>query len=100
LFENFGAGAEKGHWVRRDWLAAEEAERREAEGVLCRAKLKIVAALGADAVARDVFLCLCDGMVKRLEIAAKLGIDAKAVSAERKRLNRKLEKRRGLLTEN
>src|SRR6266446_3498686 len=71
--------------------AAEKLMRKEAEVELEGVKKEIAAGLDGDMVAKDLFGCLCDGAVKRGEIATKLGIDASAVSAGRKRLERKLE---------
>jgi hypothetical protein len=70
---------------------AEVAEWAEAALKLARCKHEILPVLDGDAVARGIFGCLCAGMVKRREIAAQLGVGVGAVSAGRRRLNRKLE---------
>ncbi len=69
---------------------AEVAKRKEAEEELRRQKGIIAAHLDGDVVAKRVLGCLCDGVVKRQEIATKLGIDVSGVTAARKRLDRKL----------
>jgi hypothetical protein len=43
-----------------------------------------------DELVAKVFGCLCEGVVKRREIAARLGISVAEVTNCRKRLNRKL----------
>jgi hypothetical protein len=58
----------------------QEAEHRIAE------RLRVV-----DKPAANLFLCLCEGVVKRREIASRLGISVSAVTNCRKRLKRKLE---------
>jgi hypothetical protein len=67
----------------------EEAEQNEAETWREQARVELNAYLGKDKDARNVFNCLCDGVVKRREIAEHLGISVQAVTAARKRLERK-----------
>ncbi|HWX21138.1 MAG TPA: hypothetical protein VN578_14660 [Candidatus Binatia bacterium] len=64
---------------------ARDKERKEAE-LLIAEKLR-----GEDEAVEKLFGCLRDGVVKRREIAAKLGISVGEVTNCRKRLNRKLE---------
>ena len=76
----------------------EEAERRDEEAEL---EMKITELrLKDDPVACGLLQCLRVGVFKRREIAAKLGIEVEAVTAARKRLERKargLRSRPGLL---
>jgi hypothetical protein len=60
-------------------------ERKEAELMIAE-KLQ-----GGDEEVEKMFSCLREGIVKRREIAAKLGIDVDEVTNCRKRLDRKLD---------
>jgi hypothetical protein len=74
-----GSGADEGRWRALD------KERKAAESLIAE-KLK-----GGDGVVEKLFGCLREGIVKRREIAAKLGISVERVTNCRKRLNRKLD---------
>ncbi len=80
---------------------AEEVVREEAEQKLEAIEGRIAKLLDGDSVAKGIFKCVCDGVVRRSEIASRLGIEAAAVSAGRKRLNRKLDElvRKGAISE-
>jgi len=83
------------HWIPGSLedgreAAATNEEDQEREGV----KKRLEARLGADEKAKGVLNCLCDGVVKRREIAARLGISVQAVTAARKRLERKVKEYR------
>jgi hypothetical protein len=67
----------------------EEAEQNEYEAWRERVRVELNFYLGRDKDARNVLNCLCDGVMKRREIARQLGISVKAVTAARKRLERK-----------
>jgi hypothetical protein len=68
----------------------EEAEQNEEEAWRELVRKDFDAYLKEDWVARKVFECLCNGVVKRREIAERLGISVQAVTAARKRLERKV----------
>jgi hypothetical protein len=68
----------------------EEADARAKEKQ--NAEARIAERLGEDdLLAKQLFACLREGVVKRRAIAARLGIGVDAVTNCRKRLNRKLE---------
>jgi hypothetical protein len=69
---------------------AAEAMRHEDEAETARIRKEIESGLEGDEAGKGVFQCLWDGVVKREEIARRLGIGVAAVSAARKRLERKL----------
>ena len=73
IFERMKATGGGGELPKRD--AEHERDRRKLEDKL-----------GRDERAKGVLNCLYSGVRKRREIAAKLGIDVKAVTAARKRL--------------
>ncbi len=54
-----------------------------------RARVELEGYLAEDATARGVLKCLSEGIVKRRDIAAALGVEARAVTAARKRLERR-----------
>jgi hypothetical protein len=78
-------GSRGGSRVDEARLQALDKERKEAERLIAE-KLH-----GEDEVAEKLFGCLREGVVKRREIAAKLGISVERVTNCRKRLNRKLD---------
>jgi hypothetical protein len=77
-----------GKSTRPDQVAAEVEKRTE----LARFKRRARAMLGADRDAQGIFSCLCEGVVKRSAIGARLGMGRLAVKNARKRLERKLRK--------
>ena len=77
-----------GELVDKVLEAARESNRR-----------KLESKLGADERAKGVLNCLYSGVRKRRDIAAKLGIDVKAVTAARKRLERKAKQHQIVLKE-
>ncbi len=70
---------------------SEELMEKEEEARRERIKTGFATHLNGDKGARRVFNCLCDGILKRRDIAAKLGINVRAVTAARKRLERQVE---------
>jgi len=78
IFEQMQATYGGGELVDKKLEAAREQNRR-----------KLESKLGGDERAKGVLNCLYSGVRKRRHIAAKLGIDVKAVTAARKRLERK-----------
>ena len=76
----------------------EDLARREEEEEREQVRARLGELLNGDQVAREVLVCLCDGVVRRREIAAKLGVEVRAVTAARKRLERCV-RRRGKVTE-
>jgi hypothetical protein len=80
-----------------DWLPGaiadpgEEAEGHEEEEWREQVRADFSEYLKENAEARNVFNCLCDGVVKRREIAQRLGMSVGSVTAARKRLERKVE---------
>jgi hypothetical protein len=70
----------------------DEAEMQAREKARKDAELRIAAALvGGEEAVEKLFGCLREGIVKRREIAARLGISVAEVTNCRKRLDRKLE---------
>ena len=65
--------------------AARKSEAEEGENMM----KMLEGRLDGDTVERGLLECLRQGVVKRREIAAKLGVDVRAVTAARKRLERK-----------
>ena len=88
VFDRMQGSAGGGELVDRTQQAAHERDRRKLEGKL-----------GRDERAKDVLNCLYSGVRKRRHIAAKLGIDVKAVTAARKRLERKAKEEQIVLKE-
>ena len=72
---------------------------KEQEATRERDRRKLESKLGGDERAKGVLNCLYSGMRKRRHIAAKLGIDVKAVTAARKRLERKTKEEQIVLME-
>ena len=68
--------------------ADEELAQREEERERERVRARLEEALNGDRMAREVLGCLCDGVVRRREIAARLGVGVAAVTAARKRVER------------
>ena len=87
IFERMQGSAGGGELLR-ELDAARERDRRKLEGKL-----------GRDERAKGVLNCLYRGVRKRRDIAAKLGIDVKAVTAARKRLERKAKEEQIVLKE-
>lgn len=74
-----------GMWVDERHLQARDRVRKETE-------LRMAEALrGGDETVERLFRCLREGIVKRREIGAKLGISLEEVTNCRKRLDRKLD---------
>ena len=69
----------------------EATARGEEEAARESVRVELDVYLRGDGAARGVFNCLCAGVVKRREIAERLGISVAAVTAARKRLERRLE---------
>src|ERR1041385_5475063 len=69
---------------------SEEAAENEEEAERLRAKLELLRWLDGDMMAAAVFVSLCRGGMKRREIAQKLGVTVQAVTAGRKRMERRL----------
>ena len=86
IFEGMKATGGGGELIKQE--AAREGDRR-----------KLESKLGGDERARGVLNCLYSGVRKRRDIAAKLGIDVKAVTAARKRLERKAKEEQIVLKE-
>ncbi len=88
IFEGMRATGGGGELVDKKQEAAREGDRR-----------KLESKLGRDERAKGVLNCLYSGVRKRRHIAAKLGIDVKAVTAARKRLERKAKEEQIVLKE-
>jgi hypothetical protein len=67
----------------------EEAARKSEEQERAEVSRELEGRLNGDAVAGGLLKCLREGAFKRREIAAKLGVDARAVTAARKRVEGK-----------
>ncbi len=78
----------------------EEAARKEDAAECERVEQEIAGYLDGDAEARAVFECLCDGVSKRRAIAKRLGTSVEAVTAARKRLERKVGEYRSRIRRN
>jgi len=88
IFERMQGSAGGGELMDKKQEAAHERDRR-----------KLESKLGRDERAKGVLNCLYSGVRKRRHIAAKLGIDVKAVTAARKRLERKAKEEQIVLKE-
>jgi hypothetical protein len=88
IFEGIQATGGGGELVDKTQQAAHERDRQ-----------KLDSKLGKDEPAKGVLNCLYSGVRKRRHIAAKLGIDVKAVTAARKRLERKAKEEQIVLKE-
>jgi len=88
IFDRMQGSAGGGELVDKKQEAAREGDRR-----------KLESKLGRDERAKGVLNCLYCGVRKRRHIAAKLGIDVKAVTAARKRLERKAKEEQIVLKE-
>src|SRR5436190_11350380 len=79
----------------------EVAEQNEEDAWREKVRADLNEHLRDDKEAQGVFNCLCEGVVKRRKIAERLGMSVEAVTAARKRLERKVEdyKYEGFLTE-
>ena len=88
VFDRMQGSAGGGELVDKKREAAREGDRR-----------KLESKLGRDERAKGVLNCLYSGVRKRRDIAAKLGIDVKAVTAARKRLERKAKEEQIVLKE-
>jgi len=88
IFDRMQGSAGGGELVDKRQEAAREGDRR-----------KLESKLGRDERAKGVLNCLYSGVRKRRHIAAKLGIDVKAVTAARKRLERKAKEEQIVLKE-
>ena len=88
IFDRMQGSAGGGELTDKKQEAARERDRRKLEGKL-----------GRDERAKGVLNCLYSGVRKRRHIAAKLGIDVKAVTAARKRLERKAKEEQIVLKE-
>ena len=88
IFERRQAPCGGGELFNKELKAADEQDRQELEGKL-----------GGDERAKGVLNCLYSGVRKRRDIAAKLGIDVKVVTAARKRLERKAKEEEIVLKE-
>jgi len=88
IFDRMQGSAGGGDLVDKKREAARERDRR-----------KLESKLGGDERARGVLNCVYSGVRKRRHIAAKLGIDVKAVTAARKRLERKAKEEQIVLKE-
>ncbi len=88
VFDRMQGSAGGGELVDKKREAAREGDRR-----------KLESKLGRDERAKGVLNCLYSGVRKRRHIAAKLGIDVKAVTAARKRLERKAKEEQIVLKE-
>ena len=86
IFEGMKATGGGGELIKQE--AAREGDRRKLESNLDR-----------DERGKGVLNCLYSGVRKRRDIAAKLGIDVKAVTAARKRLERKAKEEQIVLKE-
>ena len=80
IFDSVAGGIPNGY--------EEAARKSEAEEVKNMMKM-LWGRLDGDTVGRGLLECLREGVVKRREIAAKLGVDVRAVTAARRRLERK-----------
>jgi hypothetical protein len=87
------------------WIAGsipdprEQAARNEEEAARARTQMELEVYLNGDKRARGLFNCLCNGVFKRRQIAERLGMSVEAVTAARKRLERKVKEfrfKRGL----
>ncbi len=88
--------------IRPVLAARAEGPTNEEVAIRAKGEIGVVAGIGeisqlarnrgvqGDAEARAVFECLCDGVSKRREIAKRLGTSVEAVTAARKRLERKV----------
>ena len=88
IFEGMQATGGGGELVDKKREAAQERDRQ-----------KLESKLGKDERAKGVLNCLYSGVRKRRHIAAKLGMDVKAVTAARKRLERKAKEEQIVLKE-
>ena len=70
---------------------AEALLAKEEEEAMAAVIGEIAGALSGGVVVKGIFGCLCGGVVKRREIARRLGVGVGAVSAGRKRLERRLK---------
>lgn len=70
--------------------ASERTERAEAQAKLDRFRCEFTAFLGSDAMLKNLFDCIGNGILQREEIAIILEVEPQVVTNARKRLDRRL----------